>query len=506
MSTPLRLREANLIVYLTTRDTGIVPRFTMDELLYFLDVLTGLSPGSAYIIAPDPRWYDRISSLARNAYDTLSTRRYEPTDFVDPRTCQEVLYELQREFSQFDLYVLPLGEEALGELFRHTGRSSQGQELIFTPEFYRNEDLRFFDPLPPIRQLAGRTEDWPGVLFWLPHGESVFAPLRKAERIFSELSNALEHGAHTLHQLISEYNRSRSGVVQRRLLHLSDLHFGNRAALNNEPYLTTHIQSILGEFDRVVITGDLFDNPEEEDYRGFYRFLIFLKNHTGKDPILVPGNHDQRRFGNSFARIGKEFSQLANLRWNPVVIDDDLYCTFLCFNSSEGGNWARGSISRNQLRDVATEYESRKLTHPALNEFVKIAVMHHHPYPFEGAEKQISRSLWRRGIRKETFVGMDNSERFLKWCAARNVPLVMHGHKHEPRFISDWITLSTGSYRQVTAVGCGASLGIGERPMSYNMLTWVPSSQTWSVRFMIDPGDGSGFEEDYIALQEARAV
>jgi hypothetical protein len=231
-----------------------------------------------------------------------------------------------------------------------------------------------------------------------------------------------------------------------------------------------------------------------------------LRGLTGKDPILVPGNHDQRKFGNSFRGIGREFAKLADLEWGKVVVDEEIGCIFLCFNSSEGGDWARGRISSDQLRDVATEYESRKLINPKSGDYRKIAVTHHHPFPFmEHKEKPIQRARLRLAG-QERFIRMENAEQFLTWCASRNIPLIMHGHKHVPRHVSQVINTKNAEAREVTAVGCGASLGVGGKPLSYNLVSWVPDTGRWSVNFFSDPGDGRGFEEDYMVLHTVSAA
>jgi hypothetical protein len=98
---------------------------------------------------------------------------------------------------------------------------------------------------------------------------------------------------------------------------------------------------------------------------------------------------------------------------------------------------------------------------------------------------------------------MEGAADFLRWCAGRRIPLILHGHKHIQRHVSERIAWDHGrspETREVTAVGCGTSLGAEGMPLSYNILEWSPKSQRWSTSFYRDPGLGTGFEEIYVAL------
>lgn len=97
---------------------------------------------------------------------------------------------------------------------------------------------------------------------------------------------------------------------------------------------------------------------------------------------------------------------------------------------------------------------------------------------------------------------MENGDHLVKWCAANRIPLILHGHKHRPRFVGQEIEIE-GHARLVRAVGCGSSLGIGDRPLSFNWITWHPPTRSWMVSFFADPGDGSGFAEKRLAIGAA---
>jgi hypothetical protein len=136
-------------------------------------------------------------------------------------------------------------------------------------------------------------------------------------------------------------------------------------------------------------------------------------------------------------------------------------------------------------------------------------LIHHHPYSFDArTETPLQRGLKAIGLSEENFLRMEGADEFLSWCVGRRVPLILHGHKHVPRHVKDRIEWKHGKepeWREVTAVGCGTSLGAEGLPLSYNVLEWSPRSQKWSVAFFSDPGLGTGFEEAYVSLQSTSA-
>jgi len=157
--------------------------------------------------------------------------------------------------------------------------------------------------------------------------------------------------------------------------------------------------------------------------------------------------------------------------------------------------------------EVATLFETKLVARPTLKNYLSIALVHHHPYSFDTrTETLLQKGLQAIGLSDESFLKMEGADEFLRWCVGRRVPLVLHGHKHVSRYVKDQIKWSHGKrpdWREVTAVGCGTSLGAEGMPLSYNILEWSPASQKWSTAFFSDPGFGTGFEETYVALHLA---
>ncbi|MFG2795811.1 metallophosphoesterase family protein [Streptomyces pseudovenezuelae] len=500
------LRDANIAAYLTRPISDEPPRMRAGDLVRFLGAL---EHDTYSLISSKPFWVDRVSAVAGESSRSLDRRLRGESwqEFLSPPLIKEALADLRRVFKNFELYALVASRDhesydRVNAFFRHAAYTTEHNALILMPHGGMGQgSLEFFDPIPPVQQIASHPENLPGVLFWLKTGESAFAPVRDAEPLFRQLVEQLDSTPAKLEQIMSDYNRQTPDCRRSRILHLSDLHFGSRDALKKEPYLERCLLDRKNDFDRVVISGDLFDNPRSDDYAAFYRFLTSLRNWNAKDPVIVPGNHDQRAFGNNLGRIGEEYRQLANMKWGPgVVVDDDLLCTFLCFNSSEKGNWARGGMSDSQLREVATELQIQLGRREELNNYERIAVLHHHPFPYAPEELPVQRGRKRLFVGNERYIQMEDSDRFLSWCAARRTSLILHGHKHVARHRAEIVRPGRVPPMEITAVGCGTSLGIGGKPLSYNIVSWTPGAESWSASFFSDPGDGSGFHQDYLTL------
>jgi UDP-2,3-diacylglucosamine pyrophosphatase LpxH len=287
----------------------------------------------------------------------------------------------------------------------------------------------------------------------------------------------------------------------RRILHLSDLHFGTKYASRNKAYLLGRLEEIKHSIDRVVITGDLSDNPSERDADDFYDFRTSCQRISRNEPIVVPGNHDQRWLGNIAGGEGR----LAELEWSPVVHDDDIRCVFFCFNSAIKGDFARGRITNRQFMRVATKFQNDGNLKLRIREYLRIALVHHHPFSYQVEPVTlIQRVLRKVKLTDEPFMRLEDSEDFVKWAARMNVEIILHGHMHEQIYLKKDVQVPEG-WRSLCAVECGASLGAEGTSLTYNLISWDSSSKRWTVTFWADPGDGSGFSRQAIAVQEVEA-
>jgi hypothetical protein len=513
-----QLKHANTVAYLTAPGESMPPRLTAFEMREFLGCMQGEYRKGPPLISSDPGWIETVVRIARDSAMWFEAHPMDPGEMLPPAVAAKLLNGLRHVFGRYQLYGLAVGTSAhaqpLTAFTQHAAYASRHDGLFLIPDFpWSEEGLTFFDPSPIVRSMASRTDLWPGMLFWLRTGEAAFAALADATDLFPQLLRSLAPGSapNAAAQLLEEFNTRQGDGDTKRILHLSDLHFGTLHALRNQAYLASHLKRKLPKVDRVVVTGDLFDNPTEVDALAFRNFRADLEATSGKELIVIPGNHDQRIKGNSFLGLGRTVKELSKLEWSSLVVDDDIECAFFCFDSSrEAADFACGRVGKRQMVEVATLFETRLAARPALSGYLKVALVHHHPYPFRAkAETLIQKGLKVLGIDEERLLRLEDADEFLQWCAGRQVRLVLHGHKHRARHVEDaiqWMHGANAGRRPVTAVGCGTSLGAEGMPLSYNILEWSPKTRKWSAAFYSDPGTGTGFDEEYVAVHSAKAA
>lgn len=494
------LSSSNVMAYLTS-PSGYEPRITYEALLGFLNTIADDHPARPRLISSDHRWAHKLQAAAKRASNELTDHQRRYDEVVEPETLHQLLGPLARVLGSYDLYVMPVGtwrdSDTLDRFGREAAMVPGRGILVLIPDFYHEESLRVFDPNSGVADALRRRSEWPGALFLLRNGDAAFAPLGQAYDMLVEFvrlfeaapdqQSRMEYGSDILRD-----SRGRAEPTV-RILHLSDLHLGTDRAEQTEVLLRASLRKELPSIHQTVITGDLFDQPKRRFAQRFKNFSDNLQLQGARPPIIVPGNHDQRVFGNALFGIGRRLRQLADLRWRTIVEDPETRMVFLCFDSSRSGNFARGEISTEQLVSVATDYEVAN-SGGRYDEYLKVALLHHHPYPWGQRDEA---SILGNGGMPDLFVEMKDGENFMTWCAGRGISLVLHGHKHVPRLINESIAVGNERVR-VTTVACGTSLGANGRPLSYNIVDWNPEAQAWSVDFKVDRGDGQGFRSAVI--------
>jgi len=507
------LTTTNVMAYLvaTTRLKS-APRVTLEQLKVFLNRLADDRgyPRSS-LISSSSEWVHNIRHTAQDSLNSLNekTTALEYNEVVPSTLLSEVLGPLAAVFGSYDIYILPVGDwrdsDVLDRFAEEAARIPGYGILVLIPDYYEpQQNVQVLDPSLAVTEAIKNRGAWPGAIFALRSGEVSFLPINEARARVAQLAETMR--AHPFDQrLIKEVVTAPSPQISgrsRRLLHLSDLHFGTRRAADTEVYVQTALKPYVSEVNQIVITGDLFDQPRSRHAQQYRNFAHQLHMLSGKTPIIIPGNHDQRIFGNSLLGLGRRLRQLADLEWREVVVDDEAQMAFFCFDSSRTGDLARGCVDRDQLLRMATEYEVSN-TGQALDKYLKIALVHHHPYPYV-PHKETPIIDPRGWAGRESFIELRESDRFLAWCSSRSVELILHGHKHIPRLIVDHVldeTSDNQAYRPITTVGCGSTLGANGSAMSFNIIEWDPRSGNWSAQFMIDRGDGSRFKTAVLQSQ-----
>ncbi len=470
------LEHSNIVAYLTSSHDS-----TMRLDWQTLQSFAGSIAHEDSFISQDRAWLDRVREIGRCLLNEVNSQPQGPI-FLPDRVYDRYLGELRGELSQYSLFCLVVGSKPserwneLEALAKNLAFESGRDALVLLPRYPADlTSLRVLDPFPAFSEALEKAHLWPGLLVWTQSGERAFLQIESARSFVRQLPDVLT-GPSSLRELVAKFANSENRL--RKLLHLSDLHFGNEEAMRNRRLLTNQLKSISNEIDRVVITGDLFDEPNEKSANSYLDFHQELTEISGdKSPITIPGNHDMRKRGN----FGSYYEQLAGLGQQPVVVDEELALSFACFNSCEGGSSARGRISETQFVRIGTKLTELRTRYP---HHLQVSLLHHHPYSFEAeARTWYQRALKTVGLGDERFLLLENASEFLDWCARWQTTVVLHGHKHVARSESRTIRPEGATPFQVTAIGCGSSLGAEGSPLSYVVLSWDERTRRWVSTF-----------------------
>jgi predicted phosphodiesterase len=463
------------------------PRIKIHVLRDFLEAL----PNS--VVTSHPEDHEFLCDLVDKSRETFqSTEERDAEAVVSSTDVARILAPLRCWFD-VPFYFMPLGHQVSFGRFRDSTNYTMWLQCEDDRPASVSRDL--LDPFFPLRQLFTSKTYVPATVCWTWSGETVVIPQETApiEKLLEMIRNIPPW------QLWSELKRlPQFEAPAFNILQLSDLHFGATAVTNRKlAYVEQHLRDRIDQVHKTggivqpVITGDLMDTPSKENLEKFEAFRNRLTDYSKTNVICIPGNHDMRKKG----FLWKNWEVLAGLEWQSVISSDVCKVVFICFDTSRDAKLAQGSIEDDQFLEVATKLtELRRRKN--CSDYIYVALAHHHP--FSTSDDEID-TLPFLGIREERFVRMENGDHLVRWCGSNGVPLILHGHKHRPRFIGKEIEIE-GSTRLVRAVGCGSSFGIENKPLSFNWITWQPTTKQWAVSFFADPGDGSGFQEKRLAI------
>ena len=396
-------------------------------------------------------------------------------------------------------------DSASREFFEYAAISSSALGLFLMPD--RADRVQsVLDPLPQMRALVENPMKAPAVAFWSRDGNGACVLLLdEAKRFYeNDLLLALERGPEAVGRVIQERDLDLQGRTG-RIIHLSDFHFGERRSNLKRQYVKAHLKNIVRRNDRVVVTGDQIDTPHSDFYDEYKDFRTDIQNLTKHPLLAIPGNHDIRRKGNRLPFFGSDnYEWVTDIGWSPLVVDDDFGCVFFCFNSIEKGKFARGFVSDDQLLRMSTAYEqevSRQLSNGNSNfsNYLKVALVHHHPFTYVTRPTAPYDKFMRAIFRSEDkFIRFQNAERFINWCGARGVSLILHGHKHVPHHIRTKTRVGNAE-QEIMVVSCGSTMGAEESPLCYDIVSWSKAWSRWNVTFYEDRSS-SGFKRQEVDI------
>lgn len=257
------------------------------------------------------------------------------------------------------------------------------------------------------------------------------------------------------------------------ILHISDLHFGRPAVLEQIDAIDRAISE--RSFDVVAASGDFSQRARAGE---FQRAAVFLREARKFCPVItVPGNHDVAWW---FAPVGigdetkvyENYRQYISDDLEPTLAVDGVY--FVGVNTAHGVT-ARtltlnprdisiiGDLTPAQIDKARARFEQAPVGD------AKVVVMHHNPVAGELSQRY----------------GLKHTSRILNTFADMGVELVLCGHDHQEavNFIEHprkGVVVSTA--------GTVSNRSRGGRPSSYNVITIEPQSIT-VVTFIWD-GEG----------------
>ena len=490
------LQLANTLGWLTWPGPGQPPPgpIEVEELRKVLR----LRDKKAFIEWPE----SEISELAR-----LAEREQNDAQF---------LLNAREAFRHFVFYGLAISidDEEFWSFSRDAGHSG----LIMRPD-EPVTDLDLSTPFPPLRHIAEMPSS--SLVLWSASGTSAAVPAeyaRKTVRELAERSGSLaEHRRHRRFPYTEYFLRFTEGVKQvdrylqrlrdrqrattRCILHLSDLHFGGGYATGRQSNLLQSVLKLVDTHDvkRVVITGDLIDQPRKKYLAAADAFRSTLETVVGTEPLVVPGNHDRKAYG-TFQRW---FKKPLPFHWKPFENDDDMRIVFCAFDSTLDAVGAQGRVTEQQRMDRATELALRSRSKPETAGYLRVGLVHHHPFSFKTPAEGVWRLFKRFGLDEETFLRMEEGEGLVDWCGHLGVSLLLHGHKHVPYAAHKEVKTPRG-YTLVRSVGCGSSVGEGGLPMSVNVHRWIEAERCWTTEYLLQVGDGRGFTNHNMSIRQIR--
>lgn len=239
----------------------------------------------------------------------------------------------------------------------------------------------------------------------------------------------------------------------KKLIHLSDLHFGTEVA-NSPMILLQDIYQLAP--DIIVVSGDLTQRATTRQFQLAQNFLKELANY----PILcVPGNHDIAlyRFIERFFYPYFKYNRWIKSEFGMEYVDEQL--AILGINSVTPFKPMGGYITQKQLTDVQTYFQSH-------SQKTKIVVMHHNL------------------ISSERHKIINDAEKILQIFAQNNIHCVLSGHIHHA-----YVELLKRNFAQNNLYIITAGTPVSSRtlePNSYNLLEFTKNQFKWSLRTLVN--------------------
>lgn len=230
----------------------------------------------------------------------------------------------------------------------------------------------------------------------------------------------------------------------RRVVHISDLHFGRTLPHLLEPLLARIAETAP---HLVVVSGDLTQRARTREFRAARAFLDRLSAPW----IAVPGNHDVPLYnvGRRLIAPYRGYRRWISANLEPAYIDEEI--TVAAINTVDPRAWQRGRIGRSAIHRAARYFVSRA------PERTRLVVVHHPFSHLPGEPKELMAGA-AVGIRALSEAGVD---------------IVLSGHLHAWRAEPVATRLDGGQTLQIQA-GTGLSNRLRGEDNDFNLLSIAP--------------------------------
>ncbi len=256
----------------------------------------------------------------------------------------------------------------------------------------------------------------------------------------------------------------------RKIIHLSDLHFGRVDHKRVDP-LKKLIKKISP--DMIVISGDFTQRAKESEFALAQKFIQDLSFPV----FVVPGNHDLplynvvRRFHKPFTNYKKYISE----DLSPLYIDDKV--ALIGINSARSVAISSGRINKKQIDKIEDEIKSID------NSLVKIVVCHH-PFDLPASKKT---------HHNYTHKVVGRSKMAMERLAKLGIDIFLSGHLHVNHVGDSTLRYKIEGYSAlIIQAGTAISTRSRGEPVSFNVLHINPTN------VLIDHYSGDQNSVDYI--------
>jgi len=281
--------------------------------------------------------------------------------------------------------------------------------------------------------------------------------------------------------------------VPTKILHISDVHLGSDIVIRSlksfrvwwryaDKKVTRGLGKAIRELqpDYIVLSGDLVNKAEEDTFRTAAKYLRDLFLDAGFDMktrlFVIPGNHDVSFFPASEPndlerlRLYREFLRILfgekdtdQRRHRFAHLDPKGKIIFFFLDSTLKDQWpiAEGEIGSDQRDWMRAQLHAFKnQLGDEYSQYVKIAVLHHHPVAIAGTPPS-----------GERFMQLLDAGDFLKLLDEENFQIAMHGHKHFPH--TKMNTRSDASVLTIVGAGTATRRVVSDQEGQGNNFNWL---------------------------------